>query len=76
MQNAFWELPKFFTCYALDASYYRMLVLCSNMNDVDIKNYCLNVLSEYLHYKKGLLGSIYVFHYILNVLLERIEMFN
>ena len=49
-----------------------MLVLCSDMNKIN----CLNVLLEYLRYEKGLLGSIYAFHYILVVLLECIEMFN
>ena len=28
-----------------------MLVLCSNMNNSDVKFYCLNVLLEYLQYE-------------------------
>ena len=45
----FWELRKFFTYYALNASI--ICILCSNVNNTDVKLYCLNILFEYLQYK-------------------------
>ena len=50
-----------------------MLVICSNMNDIDVKIYCLDCIYDM---RIGQFDSIFAFQFILNVLLEHIEPFN
>ena len=71
--KCFWEFPKILPIMLFMLPI--MLVLCSNMNNIDIK-FLLLECSIRVRYKIGLLDSIYSFQCILNVLLECIEPFN
>ena len=46
--KSFWKFPKIFIYYALHASHYACIML--QLNNIDVKFYCLNVLLEYLRY--------------------------
>ena len=71
--KCFWNILKFLPIMLFKLPI--LLVLCFNINNIDVKFHCLNVLLEYLRYEHRYV-LFYELQCILNALLECIELFN